>query len=81
MAACFSWVCCYADFSEGLKMETYISFMFWMGIFSAAIRVLIIGFADYPRVETPKTVGYDLFLFIIGGLFTIWAGLLNYGLL
>ena len=59
-------------------MELYIQWMFWIGVAGAIVRLLTIGFGDFPRKEK-KTLGNYIFMFILGTAFTTWAGFLLYG--
>lgn len=58
-------------------METYITFMFWMGCLTVFIRAIyIVG--EHPRV-TKTTIGADTFGMIVSITLLAWVSWLKFG--
>ena len=59
-------------------MELYITVAFWIGVVGLVVRLFVIGFGSYPRIDS-KSIGNDVFIFILSASFTLWAGFLLFG--
>lgn len=61
-----------------MGVETYITAMFWLGLFAVVVRLLTIGCADYPR-KTTYSMGVDIVGLVIGGFMFAWVCFLKFG--
>lgn len=59
-------------------METFLNFYFWWLAFGLAVQAITICVRDYPYVKK-KTVGEDIFSFILIGVFFLWLLFIRLG--
>lgn len=60
-------------------METFVNFYFWWLAVFMALHALKIGVTDYPVVKA-KTIGEDIFGFILIAFFFVWLLFIRLGI-
>jgi len=60
-------------------MELFVKVFFWVGLIGCGLQLLLISMREYPH-KTEQTLGGDLVKFIESAFFTIWAGIVLWGL-
>lgn len=58
------------------SVETYLSFMFWYGVFAMVVRSLFL-ISDHPRKLKPIDIGADVIGFVFSVAMLAWVSVLR----